>query len=407
MINRPIVWPTPKATREREFETRINDCGSEPARPFQGWAVAGPNANRNRRQVGSMPIPTTMKAVVLHAADDMRIEERSVPEVGPGEVLLKVNVASICGTDVKVLHRTLQGQPAGEFIMGHEYAGTVAALGPGVNEFQIGERVAVEVHKGCDRCENCIKGWYTSCLNYGDLAKGHRAKGLTCDGGFAEYAVNHINTLYRLPDNLTFEQACMVTTAASPLWAIDLMGGYLAGETVLVLGPGPIGLIAVQLCKALGAEQVILSGTRDSRLEIGKRHGADFTINVRKENLADRVREITHGKGADSVLECAGGPTSMQEALENVKRGGRIGVVAWYTGPVQVDMNLAVRSNVRIYAARGEGGMNCGRSLALMSAGKIVADPIITHHFTLDQTHEAFRTYVERIDNALKVVIHI
>jgi 2-desacetyl-2-hydroxyethyl bacteriochlorophyllide A dehydrogenase len=354
-----------------------------------------------------MPIPTTMSAAVLHDADDMRVEEWPVPEPGLGEVLLKVNVASICGTDLKVLHRILQGQPASEFIMGHEYAGTVAALGPGVSEFQIGDRVAVEVHKGCDRCENCIKGWYTSCLNYGDLAKGHRAKGLTCDGGFAEYAVNHINTLYRLPDNLTFEQACMVTTAASPLWAIDLMGGYVAGETVLVLGPGPIGLIAVQLCKALGAERVILSGTRDSRLEIGKQHGADFTINVRNENLADRVREITQGKGADSVLECAGGPTSMQEALENVKRGGRIGVVAWYTGPVQMDMNLAVRSNVRIYAARGEGGMNCGRSLALMSAGKIAADPIITHHFTLDQIHEAFRTYVERIDNALKVVIHI
>jgi 2-desacetyl-2-hydroxyethyl bacteriochlorophyllide A dehydrogenase len=354
-----------------------------------------------------MQIPTTMNAAVLHDADDMRIKERPVPEPGPGEVLLKVNVASICGTDVKILHRKLQGQPAGEFIMGHEYAGTVAALGPGVNEFQIGERVAVEVHKGCDRCENCIKGWYTSCLNYGDLAKGHRAKGLTCDGGFAEYAVNHINTLYRLPDNLTFEQACMVTTAASPLWAIDLMGGYLAGETVLVLGPGPIGLIAVQLCKALGAERVILSGTRDARLEIGKRHGADFTINVRQENLADRVREITQGKGADSVLECAGGPTSMQEALENVKRGGRIGVVAWYAGPVEMDMNLAVRSNVRIYAARGEGGMNCGRSLALMSAGKIAADPIITHHFALAQVHEAFRTYVERIDNALKVVMHI
>jgi len=354
-----------------------------------------------------MTIPEMMTAVTLHGADDMRVEQRSVPRVGSREVLLKVEVASICGTDVKVLHRTLQGQPAGEFIMGHEYAGTVAALGPGVDEFQVGDRVAVEVHKGCERCENCIKGWYTSCLNYGNLEKGHRAKGLTCDGGFAEYAVNHINTLYRLPENVTLEQACMVTSAASPLWAIDLMGGYVAGETVLVLGPGPIGLIAVQLCKALGAERVVLSGTRDSRLEVGKRLGADFTVNVRKENLTDCVRDITRGKGADSVLECAGGPTSMQEALENVKRGGRIGVVAWYTGPVEMDMNLAVRSNVRIYAARGEGGMNSGRSLALMSAGKILADPIITHHFALDQIHEAFRTYVERIDNALKVVIRI
>src|SRR2546428_7833776 len=256
-----------------------------------------------------MTIPTTMNAVVLHDADDMRVEQWSVPQPGPGEVLLKVEVASICGTDVKVLHRTLQGQPAGEFIMGHEYAGTVAALGPGVDEFKIGDRVAVEVHKGCERCENCIKGWYTSCLNYGNLAKGHRAKGLTCDGGFAEYAVNHINTLYPLPAGLSFEQACMVTTAASPLWAIDLMGGYVAGETVLVLGPGPIGLMAVQLAKALGAERVILAGTRDERLAIGRALGADVAINVRRENLTEPVAEITRGTGADSVLECAGGST--------------------------------------------------------------------------------------------------
>jgi 2-desacetyl-2-hydroxyethyl bacteriochlorophyllide A dehydrogenase len=354
-----------------------------------------------------MSIPSTMKAVILHGADDMRVQAWPVPELGPGEALLKVEVASICGTDVKVLHRKLQGQPEGQFVMGHEYAGTVAALGPGVDEFRVGDRVAVEVHKGCERCENCIKGWYTSCLNYGNLAKGHRAKGLTCDGGFAEYAVNHINTLYRLPDSLTFEQACMVTTAASPLWAIDLMGGYMAGETVLILGPGPIGLMAVQLCKAMGAERVILSGTRDERLEIGRKLGADHIINVRRENLSARVSEYTNGKGADAVLECAGAPSSMQDALENVKRGGRIGVVAWYTGPVELDMNLAVRSNVRIYAARGEGGMNCGRSLALMSSGKLIADPIISHHFALDQVHDAFDTYVNRLGNALKVAIHI
>jgi L-iditol 2-dehydrogenase len=354
-----------------------------------------------------MSTPSTMKAVVLHGADEMRVQDWPVPPPGPGEVLLKVETASICGTDVKVLHRTLMGQPAGPFVMGHEYAGRVAALGPGVDEFRVGDRVAVEVHKGCDRCENCIKGWYTSCLNYGDLSKGHRAKGLTCDGGFAEYAVNHINTLYRLPDNLTFEQACMVTTAGSPLWAIDLMGGYITGETVLVQGPGPIGLMAVQLCKALGAERVILSGTRDERLALGRTLGADFTVNVRRENLNARMQEITGGKGADSVLECAGGPTSMQEALENVKRGGRIGVVAWYTGPVQLDLNLAVRSNVRIYAARGEGGMNCGRSLALMSTGKLLADPIITHHFELGQIQQAFETYMNRLGNALKVAIHV
>src|SRR2546428_8266699 len=261
-----------------------------------------------------MPQSATMKAVVLHGADDMRVEAWPRPEPGSGEALLKVEVGSICGTDVKVLHRTLQGQPAGQFVMGHEYAGTVAALGSGVDEFRVGDRVAVEVHKGCERCENCIKGWYTSCLNYGDVSKGHRAKGLTCDGGFAEYAVNHINTLYRLPENLTFEQACMVTTAASPLWGIDLIGGYVAGETVLVQGPGPIGLIAVQLCKALGAARVILAGTRDSRLAIVKRLGADFTINVRKRNLVERVREITGGGGGALGVPGGGGAPPVARA---------------------------------------------------------------------------------------------
>src|SRR6266480_7419674 len=123
-----------------------------------------------------MAITETMIAVVLHGADDMRVQPWPRPEPGPGEVLLKVEVASICGTDVKVLHRTLQGQPTREFIMGHEYAGTVAALGPDVDEFQIGERVAVEVHKGCERCENCIKGWYTSSLNYSHFAITPRPK---------------------------------------------------------------------------------------------------------------------------------------------------------------------------------------------------------------------------------------
>src|SRR5437016_11679037 len=193
-----------------------------------------------------MSIPSTMKAVILHGADEMRVQAWPVPKLGPGEVLLKVEVASICGTDVKVLHRKLQGQPDGQFIMGHEYAGTVAVLGPGVDEFRVGDRVAVEVHKGCERCENCIKGWYTSCLNYGNLAKGHRAKGLTCDGGFAEYAVNHINTLYRLPDNRTFEQACMVTTAASPLWAIAPISCYAAGETDPIRETGQNGRTAHQ-----------------------------------------------------------------------------------------------------------------------------------------------------------------
>src|SRR2546430_11244984 len=173
-----------------------------------------------------MSIPSTMKAVVLHSADEMRLEALPVPEPGPGEVLVKVRVASICGTDVKVLHRKLQGQPEGQFIMGHEYAGTVAVLGPDVDEFRVGDRVAVEVHKGCERCENCIKGWYTSCLNYGNLAKGHRAKGLTCDGDRKSTRLNssHSQISYAVFCLKKKKQTPSTTNSAHPSFSTRCVG---------------------------------------------------------------------------------------------------------------------------------------------------------------------------------------
>ena len=130
--------------------------------------------------------------------------------------------------------------PYGEFIFGHEYAGDVVALGRSVDEFQIGDRVVVEAHMGCRRCENCIRGLYTACLNYGNRARGHRANGFTTNGGLAEYAVNHVNTLYRMPDRVSYEEATVVMTAGSPLFGLQNAGGYFAGETVAVLGPGPM-----------------------------------------------------------------------------------------------------------------------------------------------------------------------
>ena len=124
-------------------------------------------------------------------------------------------------------------------------------------------------------------GAYTACLNFGKPEKGHSASGMTTDGGFAQYAIKHVNTLYKMPDAITFEEAAIITTAGSALYAIDAMGGYLAGDTVAIIGPGPIGLALAQAAKALGAGQVVLTGTRKSRLDLGKKMGADYTVNVR------------------------------------------------------------------------------------------------------------------------------
>src|SRR5712691_1157339 len=138
-----------------------------------------------------------------------------------------------------------QMPPYGEFIFGHEYAGDIVAVGRTVDEFRVGDRVVVEAHMGCRRCENC-----------GNTKRGHRANGFTTNGGLAEYAVNHVNTLYRIPDGVSYEEATVVMTSGSPLFGLENAGGYFAGETVAVLGPGPIGLMAIQLVKALGATRV-------------------------------------------------------------------------------------------------------------------------------------------------------
>src|SRR5438874_13419684 len=161
-------------------------------------------------------IPPTMKAWVLGGPDELTLAEKLVPEPGPAEVLVRVDAIAVCATDIEILKHGLPAMVDGElpfnrgFTPGHEYMGTVVRLGPTVDEFQIGDRIAVEVHAGCGRCQRCRKGMYTSSLNYGYRAKGHRATGFSTDGGFAEYAVNNINTLAHIPDEMSDAEATLV-----------------------------------------------------------------------------------------------------------------------------------------------------------------------------------------------------
>ncbi len=296
--------------------------------------------------------------------------------------------------------------PYGEFIFGHEYAGDVAAVGRTVDEFQVGDRVVVEAHMGCRRCENCIRGQYTACLNYGNVKRGHRANGMTTNGGLAEYAVNHINTLYRIPDNVSYEEAVVVMTSGSPLFGIENAGGYVAGETVAVLGPGPIGLMAVQLVKALGATRVILTGTRESRLALGRQLGADVIVDSRTADPVREVLAVTQGKGADLVIDCAGANDTFDQAIRMTKPGGKVLLVAFYRAPVTADVTQAVLRNITIHTERGEGGTSVGRALALLAAGRISAAPLVTHRFPMSRVHEAFEVLEKRVGDPIKVVVN-
>ena len=361
------------------------------------------------------PVPRTMKAWVLGDPGHLVLGEKPVPEPRRAEVLVRIDAVAICATDLEVIAHGTPAMIQGglpfnkNFTPGHEYMGTIAALGPGVDEYRIGERVAVEIHAGCGQCKRCREGMYTACLNYGlnygDRDKGHRANGFTTDGGFCEYQVNNVNTLVAVPDDMSDEEATLVVTAGTAMYGLTELGGLVAGEGVAVLGPGPIGLLGVAVAKALGAAPVILTGTRDNRLEIGRELGADHVINIRKENAVEAIRRLTDGKGLEYVLECSGAPAAVNDAARMLNRGGKLCLAAFPHEPVAVDVAHLVRNNIYVYGIRGEGKSATHRAAALMAQKRFDARKIHTHTFALDDLPTALRYARERIEDAIKVVV--
>ena len=366
------------------------------------------------RVSADMPVPDTMKAWVLGDPNELRIVEKPVPVPKRAELLVRIDAVAICATDLEIIELGSPAMIGGgppfnkNFTPGHEYMGTVAALGPGVDEYKIGERVSVEIHAGCGQCKRCRQGMYTSChnygLNYGNVDKGHRANGFTTDGGFAEYAVNNINTLSRVPAHMSDEEATLVVTAGTAMYGLTELGGLVAGESVVVSGPGPIGLMAVAVAKALGADPVILSGTRDARLAIGTRLGADRVVNIKNENLLTVVKQMT-GRGADYVIECAGTEAAINEAALMTNRGGKICLAAFPHAPVLADIAKIVQNNIYVYGIRGEGKSATHRAMALMAAKRFDAALIHTHTFPLADLPTALHYARNRIDDAIKVVV--
>jgi L-iditol 2-dehydrogenase len=357
------------------------------------------------------PIPATMKAWVLGGPDEVFLRDKPVPVPQRAEVLVRIDAVAICATDLEIIH---SGSPASiqgglpfnkNFTPGHEYMGTVVALGPAVDEFAIGQRVSVEIHAGCGQCKRCRQGMYTSCLNYGKPEKGHRANGFTTDGGFAEYAVNHINTLAHVPDTMSDAEATLVVTAGTSMYGLTELGGLVAGESVVVIGPGPIGLLAVAVAKALGASPVILTGTRNRRLVIGRELGADRVINIGEEDAVEVVRELTGGIGADYVVECAGTEATVNQAIHMASRGGKICLAAFPHEPVTTDLAHLVKNNIYVYGIRGEGRSATRRAMALMAEKRFDATRIHTHTFPLADLPTALRYARDRVEDAIKVVV--
>ena len=266
-------------------------------------------------------IPSTMWAAVYRGVNDVRLEEVPVPEVGAGEILVRVHTCGICGTDLK---KIATGSHSAPRIFGHETAGIVAKVGEGVRKFSVGERVVVFHHIPCGDCYYCRHKTLAQCGTYKKV--GCTAGFEPSGGGFAEYVrvmdwIVEKGTV-RIPDGTSFEQACFVEPVNTCIKGIETLR-LQAGETVLVMGQGPIGLILANLAKRAGT-RVITSDLYPARLTIANSFGLNLTIDASKGDAGRAVRGITEGRGADAVILAVGGSSLIRPAMDATRPGGRV-----------------------------------------------------------------------------------
>ena len=351
-------------------------------------------------------LPEKMKAIVLTGPGAHELREVAVPKPGRFEVLSKVRAVAICGSDPEIFNGGQAGfwPPHYPFIAGHEWAGEVVALGEGVTDLKIGDRVAGEPHKGCGFCENCLSGRYTLCMNYGVTESGHKHYGFICDGAYAQYAVHSNRTLTKIPNNVTFAEGSLGDTAAVSLHGLELIG-ITPGGTVVVIGPGPIGLLAMRLAKAMGAAKVIMVGRR-SRLEAAKRLGADAAVDFEKVDPVEAVREITNGRGVDEAFECSGAAGTLIQGINMVKKGGKVSLLGVPSGDVKegIPFKYIVHNEIMVTGSRADPN-TMWKVIGMIADGQLNVKDMITHKFPIDSYKEALDVFINRKEGAVKVII--
>jgi L-iditol 2-dehydrogenase len=344
-----------------------------------------------------------MKALVIYKPNDLRVEEVDIPKIKDDEVLVKVEAVGICGSDIEIKNGTYPDYIAYPIIPGHETAGTVVEVGKNVFGLKVGDRVAIEPHAGCGQCRNCKVGYYSYCVNYGK--PGHRTLGFTVNGGFAEYVAAPARNCHKLPSNLSFEEGAMAVSAGTSMFGLMEIG-VDAGEFIVVIGPGPIGLTALALVKALGAGTTVIVGTRWSRLNLAKELGADVLVNIREgQDPVKVVLELTDGLGADLVINTTPSPESVAQSVKMLRRGGRLLMLGITWEPTPLVLGEIVVKGITIKGTRGEARNALDRVISLASSGKIDLKKIITNVFPLSEVIHAFEVFEKRIGDPVKVVV--
>ena len=342
-----------------------------------------------------------MKALVLYEKKDGSTELREVPrpEIGPGDVLIKVKAAAICGADIE-FYRAKQIAPLRPPVtLGHEFCGVVEEVGPQVTAWKAGDRVVSE-NTGyvCGTCFACQAGQYLLCPERLGL-------GYSMDGGFAEYVripeqilQRMPDCLHRLPDLLSFQEGAILEPSANSYKTVIQEGGLMAGETIAIFGPGPIGIFCVQLAKIAGASQIILIGRSSSRmrLDLAKCFGADEIVVADQQDVRAAIHSATEGEGVDLAIDAAGAEDVIAHAMQVIRPLGRIVRIAWSNASQTINLDPLSNRAGTIQGHFGYDSVSWRNVLRLAEKGMLQYKPMISKVFSLDQWQEAFEMVEEK-----------
>lgn len=339
-----------------------------------------------------------MKAVVKYGKGKGLVEMREVPEpqVKEDEVLIEVKAVSVCGSDLHIFHDNHPYWPP--MIMGHEFSGVIADVGNAVTGWKIGERVVSETRTGaCGVCYHCQSGFPQVCEH-------KRAYGIGIDGAYAKYVAGPARLLHRLPESIPFDVGAIIEPIAVCVSAILERSGLKAGDSVVVTGPGPIGLISLAIAKSAGARSVAIVGREGIRLEKAKELGADCVIDRGAMDPLQKILEVTGGLGVDMLIETSGSAEAICQAFEMVRRLGTIcalGISGRLEIPIPYDRGIF--KALRLDFCFSSSWTAWERTIGLIASGLLPVEKIITHRLPLEGWQEAFRLLENR--RAVKVVL--
>ncbi len=338
-----------------------------------------------------------MLAVVKeHKGEGFTVMDVPVPKIGPDDVLIKVKAVGICGSDMPIFSGVRE--VPFPMIPGHEFSGTIEETGSNVKKFKIGDRVTPGLVINCGECIYCRQGYESLCENILET-------GIHVDGAFAEYVKVPAKTVHVLPDTMTYEQAASIDPIASAYRPVK-KANIGSEDTVLVFGPGPIGIYTVQCAKAEGAKKIIIAGVNgdEERLELAKKLGADYAINISEVDMIQAVKDVNDGLLPDIVFEASGHPSSVQMCLDSIKANGKIVFIGIQHQSVDLELAKIVRQEIKVEGSICYTWKDYKECIDLVSFGRVDTDNMVTHKFALKDIGKGIEVMKNR--EAVKVILY-